>query len=149
MHTCVSTHPTSSAFIFYFFPLILQTSFYDSISLCPSPIPALFYSLHRYPPSTHPLPLFLSITSLVCYHCPAGRVKSTIAEESDLVTPKQRGGRRAQKVIVFSSDEEEEGKAPPLHVTCTLHEIVLFPFFGPNLTYNCHELSSCANSKGN
>ncbi|XP_063055343.1 condensin complex subunit 1 isoform X2 [Engraulis encrasicolus] len=39
---------------------------------------------------------------------PRGRVKSTIAEESDLVTPKQRGGRRAQKVIVFSSDEEEE-----------------------------------------
>ncbi|XP_041964027.1 condensin complex subunit 1 [Alosa sapidissima] len=37
-----------------------------------------------------------------------GRVKSAVPEESDLVTPKQKAGRRPQKVIVFSSDEEEE-----------------------------------------
>ncbi|XP_062395183.1 condensin complex subunit 1 [Sardina pilchardus] len=37
-----------------------------------------------------------------------GRVKSTVPEESDLVTPKQKAGRRPRKVIVFSSDEEEE-----------------------------------------
>ena len=80
-----------------------------------------FVSLSKHESCQHIFPHFPQAFAMrsVCfyhspflypYHCLTGRVKSTIPEESDLVTPKQKTGRRPRKVIVFSSDEEEEGE---------------------------------------
>lgn len=88
--------------------MLMRTSLFPCINRMSWPwsigphFPLVILSWHLFPR--------LSLLSLPLYHCPTGRVKSTAPEESDLVTPKQKAGRRPRKVIVFSSDEEEEGE---------------------------------------